>query len=65
VELVGHHVDHSDAAEFGAFADQHPALLDKRLLTRFYRPSTLACDEARTGWVAPDLEPFPWTAADA
>jgi hypothetical protein len=65
VELVGHHADHSDAAEFDAFADQHPALLDKRLLARFYRPSTLARDEARTGWVAPDLEPFPWTAAEA
>ncbi len=65
VELVGHHVDHSDGAGFDAFADAHPDLFDKRLLTRFYRPATLARDEARTGWVAPDLAPFPWTAADA
>lgn len=65
VELVGHHADHSDAADFNAFADQHPGLFDKKLLTRFYRPATLAGAEARTGWVAPDLGPFPWTSADA
>lgn len=60
VELVGHHADHTDAADFGSFADQNPALLDKRLLTRFYRSSTLASHRARTGWVTPDLAPFPW-----
>ena len=43
----------------GAFADRHPALLDKRLLTRHYRSSTLAADPARSGWVEPDLLPFP------
>ncbi|MFE0512944.1 hypothetical protein [Streptomyces sp. NPDC058964] len=60
VELVGHHAGRTDTADFGAFAEQHPALLDKRLLNRFYRPSTLASAPARTGWVEPDLEPFPW-----
>lgn len=60
VELVGHHANEADIADFGSFADQHPALFDKRLLTRFYRPSTLASDPARTGWVQPDLSPFPW-----
>ena len=49
VELVGHHAGQAGAADFGSFADQHPALLDKKLLTRFYRSSTLA-----------DLAPFPW-----
>jgi hypothetical protein len=63
VELVGHHVSHSDAATFDAFADQNPALLDKRLLTRFYRAATLAGAPARTGWVEPDLTPFPWQPA--
>jgi hypothetical protein len=62
VELVGHHVAESATASFEVFARQHPALLDKRLLLRFYRPSTLAGDAARTGWVAPDLAPFPWRA---
>jgi hypothetical protein len=46
--------------EFTAFADQHAALFDKRLLTRFYRPATLASPQAKNGWVEPDLAPFPW-----
>jgi hypothetical protein len=60
VELVGHHADQSDADDFDTFADQNPALLDKKLLTRFYRSSTLAGTAARTGWVEPDRAPFPW-----
>jgi hypothetical protein len=60
VELVGHHVAEADAADFDAFAERHPALLDKKLLTRFYRASTLASAPARSGWVEPDLAPLPW-----
>ncbi|MFI6920801.1 hypothetical protein ACIBIZ_12685 [Nonomuraea spiralis] len=60
VELVGHHAGESDTPDFDAFADRNPALLDKKLLARFYRSSTLASDPARTGWVEPDLAPFPW-----
>jgi len=63
VELVGHHAEHAGSADFGSFADQHPALLDKKLLTRFYRSSTLASGQARAGWVKPDLAPFPWQRA--
>ncbi|GAB2587107.1 hypothetical protein GCM10027168_19850 [Streptomyces capparidis] len=63
VELVGHHVGRSGTADFDAFADRNPALLDKKLLTRFYRPSTLAGTPARSGWVEPDLAPFPWRRA--
>ncbi|MFE5091513.1 hypothetical protein ACFRCI_14140 [Streptomyces sp. NPDC056638] len=61
VELVGHHAAEHGEDDFTAFAGQHPALLDKRLLTaRFYRPSTLASSQAKTGWIEPDLAPFPW-----
>jgi hypothetical protein len=60
VELVGHHATAFDAPDFDTFADQHSALLDKRLLTRFYRPATLASPAARAGWVEPDLASFPW-----
>ena len=60
VELVGHHAAERSEDDFTAFADHHPALLDKRLLGRFYRPATLASPQARTGWVEPDLAPFPW-----
>lgn len=69
VELVGHHTAASTvtsratstATDFDTFADQHAVLLDKRLLSRFYRSSTLAGERARTTWVEPDLAPFPWT----
>ncbi|GAA4601582.1 hypothetical protein GCM10023195_04220 [Actinoallomurus liliacearum] len=60
VELVGHHAAEHGEDDFTAFADHHPALLDKRLLTRFYHPATLASAQARTGWVEPDRAPFPW-----
>jgi hypothetical protein len=60
VELVGHHVAEDDAEDFATFAGHHTALLDKRLLARFYRSATLASPAARTGWVEPDLAPFPW-----
>lgn len=64
VELVGYHAGWRDSADFDAFVDQHPALLDKKLLTRFYRSLTLAGAPARTGWGEPDLAPFPWQRAD-
>lgn len=60
VELVGHHANEHGEDGFTAFAEHHPALLDKRLLARFYRPATLASAQARAGWVEPDLAPFPW-----
>ena len=59
VELVGYHVGTGDAATFDRFVDRYPALLDKRLLARHYRSTTLASAEARTGWVEPDLAPLP------
>jgi hypothetical protein len=60
VELVGHHVEADPAPDFDAFVELNTALLDKRLLTRFYRSATLAAAPAREGWVEPDLAPFPW-----
>ncbi|QNE23297.1 hypothetical protein F1D05_34475 [Kribbella qitaiheensis] len=60
VELIGHHVMEERLDDFDAFAERNPALLDKRLLTRFYRSATLATPAARTAWVEPDLAPFPW-----
>ncbi len=60
VELIGHHAGEGSESDFAVFASQHAALLDKRLLVRFYRPATLASEQARSGWVEPDLAPFPW-----
>ena len=60
VELVAHHEAQEDVADFDDFASRNPALLDKRLLARFYSSAALASPQARTGWVEPDLAPFPW-----
>lgn len=67
VEMVGHHAlgHRSDGGDdsFERFAEANPALLDKRLLSRFYSSALLASAEARAGWVEPDREPFPWLVA--
>jgi hypothetical protein len=64
-EIVGHHVDTDRSAgqtgDFADFASRHPALLDKRLLSRHYSAAVLAHPAARTGWLEPDLAPFPWS----
>ena len=59
VELIGYHMAAGDE-DFAAFTDRNPALLSKRLLARHYAPATLASQRARTGWVEPDVVPFPW-----
>jgi hypothetical protein len=60
VELVGHHVGSAPGADFASFIEENQALLSKRLLTRHYTPAALASTPARTGWIEPDLAPFPW-----
>jgi hypothetical protein len=60
---VGYHAAERRDDDFAAFTDHHSALLGKRLLTRFYHRATLASPRARTGWVEPDLAPFPWQDA--
>jgi hypothetical protein len=62
VEAVAYHVAKDPrCADFEAFAARNPGLLDKRLLSQHYRSSTLAAPAARSGWVEPDLVPFPWS----
>lgn len=65
VELIAHHVMHDPTADFDVFAERNAPLFDKRLLSRFYRSTTLAGIPARTGWVEPDLAPFPWQLRDS
>ena len=61
VEIVAHHMAAApQATDFATFAGRHPALLDKRLLTRHYSSRVLASPAAKTGWAEPDLAPFPW-----
>jgi hypothetical protein len=61
VRLVASHAT-VDGDDFDAFAQRYPALLDKRLLARHYRSSTLASSVARQRWVEPDLAALPQAA---
>jgi len=58
VRLVALHAT-DDSDDFDAFAQHYPALLDKRLLVRHYRSTTLASSAARQRWVEPDLVALP------
>jgi len=44
---------------FDEFAEQHPELLAVKNLNNYYTPERLACPEARSGWLEPDLGPLP------
>jgi hypothetical protein len=62
VEAVGYHAAEHPTDDFGEFAEASPGLLDKRLLSRFYSSAALASAAARSGWVEPDRDGFPWAA---
>lgn len=59
VTVVAARVAEDREPDFDAFIERNPELLDKRLLMRFYRSTTLASQGAKRGWVEPDLAPFP------
>jgi hypothetical protein len=65
VEVVAHHARQVPTPDFMAFAAANPELLDKRLLSRFYSSTALATPAARTGWLLPDREPFPFSPPSA
>ena len=43
---------------FAAWIAEHPELLDKNLLDRFYSTGILKAEPARTQWVEPDRQPM-------
>lgn len=64
VYLVAHHTtvpadEDTPIHPFDQFITDHPALLDKRLLSRHYSSHVLASATARTAWAEPDLLPLP------
>jgi hypothetical protein len=60
-EIVAQHMAHDPSgSDFPAFAERHPELFDKRLLSRHYTAARLASPAARAGWVEPDRRAFPW-----
>ncbi len=44
---------------FDVFLAAHPELLKRDLLERYYRRETLGSEEARRGWVPPDVSALP------
>ena len=46
------------AINFSEWIQSHPQLLDRRLLANYYSPGRLETEEARSGWVEPDLAPL-------
>ena len=60
VRLVQHLIEAFPRAErFDDLLRCYPALADKRLVYRHYRPETLASAAAREDWIAPDLLALP------
>jgi hypothetical protein len=49
---------HPEAADAEALVAACPELLDKNALSHFYSAARLSSDDARAGWLAPDLVPI-------
>lgn len=56
VRLVAHHTTNDP---FDQLITDHPALLDKRLLSHHYSSRLLASAAARSRWAEPDIAPLP------
>jgi hypothetical protein len=54
LSLIAEHVQGADALDFAALVRAHPELLDKRVLTRWYRAERLASEAARRTFLLPD-----------
>jgi hypothetical protein len=59
VHCVAVHRERWPADSFERFIERNPALLDSKLLGHHFSRDLLACDEARSTVVDPDLRPLP------
>ena len=60
VRLVGHAMENApEARSIDELLARFPFLLDKNLPYRHWRGETFNSDQARAGWVVPDLVPLP------
>ena len=57
LSLIAERMERSGAPDFAAFARAHPEMLDKRALSRWYRPEQLATEIARRTFVLPEPAP--------
>jgi|SRR5215469_5443015 len=54
LSLIAERMESGGAADFAAFAQANPDLLEKSALARWYRPERLASDIARRTFVLPE-----------
>ena len=60
VRLVGHAMENApEAGSIDQLLSKFPFLLDKSLPYRHWQGETFNSDEARAGWIEPDLLPVP------
>lgn len=59
LRVVAHRMAQGEFADSNDFLDRSPELLDVRLMLRHYTKERLMSDEARRGFVEPDLAPMP------
>ena len=60
VRLVGHAMESApDAGSIDELLARFPFLFDKSLPSRHWQGETFNSDQARAGWVEPDLVPLP------
>ena len=60
VGLLGHAMENApEAQSIDELLARFPFLLDKTLPSRHWRGETFNSDQARVGWVEPDLVPMP------
>lgn len=57
LSLIAERMQCAAAADFAAFAQANPDLMEKAALARWYRPERLKMDAARRTFLLPDLAP--------
>ncbi len=54
LSLIAERMQRGDPIDFAAFVRAHPEMLDKRVLSRWYRPEQLTTEIARRTFVLPE-----------
>jgi hypothetical protein len=57
LSLIAERLERGGGPDFAAFARAHPEMLDKGVLSRWYRPDQLATEIARRTFVLPEPAP--------
>jgi hypothetical protein len=57
LSLIAERMDGGECQDFAAFEDANPDLLEKGMLSRWYRPERLASERARRTFLLPEAAP--------